>query len=196
MLRHYLLWVSSLFATSPNGVPGVRIPPLTDPSSGFLNLSTAFSAIWLASLFHPAATCRVRPVQGLLPSCSCLSHRETFCPHVVERTRAHRPRSAATLIRPDFEALIRTKKRCCSLGLTAQQLAPLFRFPSPPGSSPFSPWVLVPRDHPLLTSPAKVFDHSITSPSRLQRFPGEKMGWSVSRLPTCSRLSSLPLNRS
>jgi hypothetical protein len=46
-----------------------------------------------------------------------------------------------------------------------------------------------------VTSPAKVFAHTITSPSRLQRIPGEKMGLSVSRPPTCSRLSSLPLNR-
>jgi len=40
----------------------------------------------------------------------------------------------------DFEALIHTEKRYCSLGLTAPQLAPLFRLPSPPGTSPFPPW--------------------------------------------------------
>jgi hypothetical protein len=57
-----------------------RIPPLTVPSSGFLNLSTAFSAIQLAGLFHPAATYRVRPVQGLLPSCSSSSSSKEHLP--------------------------------------------------------------------------------------------------------------------
>jgi hypothetical protein len=137
------------------------------PSSGFLNLSTALSAIWLAGLFHPATTYRVRPVQGLLPSRSrSLSSREP-CPLVVQQTIAHQPKPAATLVCLDFEAFLRTKKRFCGLGLTAPQLAPLIRLLSPPGSSPFSPCASVPQNNPLMTLPAKVFAYTIASPSRL-----------------------------
>jgi hypothetical protein len=42
-------------------------------------------------------------------------------------------------LRLDFEALLHTKQRCRSLGLTAPQLAPLVRFVSPPGAPPFRP---------------------------------------------------------
>jgi hypothetical protein len=57
-----------------------RVPSLTVPSSGFLNLSTAFSTIRLTGLFHPAATYRVHPVQGLLPSCSSSSSSKERLP--------------------------------------------------------------------------------------------------------------------
>jgi hypothetical protein len=43
------------------------VPTLRDvPSSGFLNLSTAFSTFGFAGFFHPAATSRVS-VQGFDP---------------------------------------------------------------------------------------------------------------------------------
>jgi len=80
-LRRYLLWVSSLFTTSPNGVPLCeRVPSLTAPPSGFLSLATVFSAIQLAGLFHPTAMYRVHPVQGLLPSCSSSSSSKERLP--------------------------------------------------------------------------------------------------------------------
>jgi hypothetical protein len=137
MLRRYLPWVSSLIATSPNGIPhvGNATSPRFRPQafSTSRRLSPPFG---LLGLFHPAATYRVRPVQGLLPSCSCSPSSRERCPLVVKRTIAHQPRLAATSVRPDFEALIHTKKRCSSLGLTAPQLAPLVRFSSPPGAPP------------------------------------------------------------
>jgi len=52
--------VSSLFATSPDCVHSSRgFPrPRYVPSAGALNLSTAFSALRLSGLFHPAAASR------------------------------------------------------------------------------------------------------------------------------------------
>jgi len=74
--------------------------------------------------------------RGFSLRAAALPHRKSACPLVVSRTTAHQPRLVATLVRPDFEALLHTKKRCCSLGLTAPQPAPLVRFVSPPGSLP------------------------------------------------------------
>lgn len=137
---------SALFAASPKAsTPHEKSQSRFVPPPGFLNLSTAFSAIWLAGLFHPATTYRVRPVQGLLPSrSSSLSSREP-CPLVVQQTIAHQPKPASTLVCLDFEAFLRTKKRFCGLGLTAPQLAPLIRLLSPPGSSPFHPVLRFPK---------------------------------------------------
>jgi hypothetical protein len=116
----------------------MRAPTLTAPSSGFLNLSTAFSATWLLGLFHPNAMYRVRPVQGLLSSCSCSPSSEERCPLAVAGTKTHQPKPAAISSRLDFEAFIHTKQRYRSLGLTAPQLAPLVRFASPPGAPPLT----------------------------------------------------------
>jgi len=44
-----------------------RARPRYVPSSGFCNLSTAFSTSCFAGLFHPAATSRVTSVQGFVP---------------------------------------------------------------------------------------------------------------------------------
>jgi hypothetical protein len=93
-------------------------------------------------LFHPVASYRVAPVQGLLPSCSRFLSSRNAGPLAVRRTTAHQPRSAATIVHLDFEASIHTKIRCHRLGLTAQQPVPLVRFLSPPGaplSSPAAP---------------------------------------------------------
>lgn len=45
-----------------------------------------------------------------------------------------------------------------------------------------------------MTLPAEVFGYPMASPGRLQRIVSEKVGSSVSRLPTCSKLSSLPIS--
>ena len=54
-----------------------RLPsPRSVPPTGFLNLSTVFSASGFAGLFHPATTSRVHAVQGLLsPRSRALSSR-------------------------------------------------------------------------------------------------------------------------
>ena len=124
------------------------------------------------------------------------SRRRTFCPPAVVQANAHRPKPTATLACLDFEALLRTKMRCYRLGLTARQLAPLVRFSSPPGLLFSRRRLQLPEPHPLVTLSAEVFAHALTSPDRLERLANKRIGWSVSRLPTCSRLSSLPLSRS
>lgn len=122
--------VPSLIATSPKRVYNSRsIPTLRyAPSSGFLNLSTVSSAFWLAGLFHPAATSRVQPVQGLLPLRSHPSSSEGACPLAVsEPPLTHRnelPRSAASTSR------LFSAPRCVPTlrGLAAIPVAPFLRF--------------------------------------------------------------------
>jgi hypothetical protein len=137
-------------------------------------------------LFHPTAMSRVLPVQGILSSFSCSPSSRKRCPLAVVEVIAHpnyqRPFELPPSLHLDFEALFRMKQRCCSLGLTAPQLAPLLRFSSPPGAPPTSPCAPVPQSNPLMTLPAKVFAHTITSPSRLQRDPGE---WLAGLSPDC-----------
>jgi hypothetical protein len=147
----------------------VRGVPL--PLGSVLRLSQPLDGFLHQSAHRPISSCS--HVQG--SSCSGASPfvqlssliKRTFYPLVVKRTIAHRPKLASTLVRLNFEALLHTKKRFYGLGLTSPQLAPLVRFLSPPGSSPFSPCEPVPRFHPLMTLPAKDFAHTITSPSRL-----------------------------
>jgi len=75
------------------------------PSSGFLNRPTFYSALELAGLFHPAATSRVPPVQGLLSSRSHPSSSEGACLRVVEPLRAHRLAPVATRFGPRLRGL-------------------------------------------------------------------------------------------
>jgi len=104
--------VSSLFATSLEQVHSSQgFPsPCYVPSAGARNLSTAFSMLQLAGLFHPAAASRdsmtrsgVRARYRSHPSSS-----EGACPLAVgspiaRSIRSRRPRSACL----DFEAFIR-----------------------------------------------------------------------------------------
>jgi hypothetical protein len=64
-----------------------------------------------AGLFHPAATSRVRPVQGRLSPRSAQTLVELRCPLVVDASRAHRLATAATRSTLDFEALIHARPR-------------------------------------------------------------------------------------
>jgi hypothetical protein len=75
------------------------------PSSGFLNRPTFYSALELAGLFHPAATSRVPPVQGLLSSRSHPSSLEGACLQAVEPLRAHRLAPVATRLGPRLRGL-------------------------------------------------------------------------------------------
>jgi hypothetical protein len=89
-----------------------RLPrPRFGPSSGFLNLSTFFSALQPTGLFHPAATSRVSPVQGLLSPCSHPSSSEGACPQAVGPARLTRLRRLPSRSDLDFEAFIRTRAR-------------------------------------------------------------------------------------
>jgi len=69
-------------ATRSRRLPCLRFVP----SSGFLDLSTSFSALGLAGLFHPAATSRIHPVQGVLSPRSHPSSSEGACPQAVDRS--------------------------------------------------------------------------------------------------------------
>ena len=65
------LGVSFLFAASIQRVHSRRASRLTSvPSAAFRTLSTAYSSLYLADLFHPAATSRIS-APGFLPRPSC-----------------------------------------------------------------------------------------------------------------------------
>lgn len=114
-----------------------RLPrPRFVPSSGFLSLSTAFSAPRSVGLFHPTATSRVpRPFRGSFSPCSRPSSSKDRAPLVFGDRRAHpyeyeRP----PLGRLPFEALLHTKARCPRHRFhAASPPAPLLGFLSPPG---------------------------------------------------------------
>jgi len=108
-------WVSSLFATPPERVHSPRgFPsPRYVPSSGVLSLSTSYSALRLAGLFHPAAASRALLVQGLLsrrshpsssegaPPSPLVTHHssaETDARDGLPRPRGLSPRRAASRI--------------------------------------------------------------------------------------------------
>jgi hypothetical protein len=81
------------------------------PSSGALSLSTVYSAIGLAGLFHPAAMFRTTPFRGFSLRAAVLSHRESlaprpFDPHVLPGC------PAATRTNLGFEALFHAEQRC------------------------------------------------------------------------------------
>jgi hypothetical protein len=67
------------------------------PSSGFCNLSTAFSASGRVGLLHPTATSRVLSVQGFLSTRSRPDSSPGLFPLAVVEPTTHRPRSAATI---------------------------------------------------------------------------------------------------
>jgi hypothetical protein len=162
MLRLYLLWVSSLFTTSPNGVPCSRklsppcrrLSPTCKNQSPCIMRELPFSrlrpqAFSTSRRFSPPPGSRAyfipKPCTGFVlfrgfsPRAGVLPHRENVAPlPLPERRLAGRNRLPPSL-RLDFEALIHTKQRCCSLRLTAPQLAPLVRFASPPGALPAHP---------------------------------------------------------
>jgi hypothetical protein len=106
--------VSSLFATSLEQVHSLQgFPsPCYVPSAGAHNLSTAFSLLQLAGLFHPAAASRDSMTRSGVWALyhSHPSSSEGGCPLVVgspnaRSTRSRRPRSACL----DFEAFIRVE---------------------------------------------------------------------------------------
>lgn len=160
-MRLYLLWVSPLFTTSPNGVPYTKagkpasMPcelsfPREDYSSSCKDSHPCGSVLRLSQpldgflrhlafgLVSSQAMSRVRPVQGLLSPCSCSPSSRKLFPLAVAGTMTHRPRPIPPSSRLNFEALVHTKQRCRSLGLTAPQLAPLVRLSSPPGALPLT----------------------------------------------------------
>lgn len=114
-------------ATQPRKLPRSRFVP----SSGFRNLSTFCSALGLADLFHPAATSRVLPVQGLLFPRSHPSSSEGACPLAVAPPRAHRLSPAAARVGPRLRGLHPRETAFDTAQLfTTLHVAPLFGFVS------------------------------------------------------------------
>jgi hypothetical protein len=79
--------------------------PRCVPSTGFLNLSTAFSATGFAGLFRPAATSRVRLRPGVCPRFAA-GHGSSPLPASVPFRRARSPASRLPQTRPS------TPRRC------------------------------------------------------------------------------------
>jgi hypothetical protein len=79
------------------------------PPTGFLSLSTGYSATGFAGLFHPAATSRVSlPFRGFSRLTASLAHRQLVPPWCCPSSAHPRPRSqAAASELLTFEALIR-----------------------------------------------------------------------------------------
>lgn len=138
------------------------------PPSGFLNRPTFYSALELAGLFHPAATFRVPPVQGLLSSRSHPSSSEGACLQAVEPLRAHRLAPVATRLGPRLRGLYpREAAFNASPLFTEPHAAPLLGFLSSRRSRPtvdhryrrsplttfFAPGLRF-RDHSARSSPA------------------------------------------
>jgi len=85
--------------------------PRYGPASSFLNSLPAFSAHALAGLFHPAATSRVLPVQGLLSPHSHPSSSEGAFPLAVGTSALTTLRSLPRPKLLDYEAFICAKRR-------------------------------------------------------------------------------------
>jgi len=116
--------------------------PRFGPPAGFLNLSTASSALQLAGLFHPAATSRI-----LCRSGASLPSQRSFL--IGRRLPPCRCCIAARRLAPIFTGSSCAHVRCLSTSrpfsapgsvlqvwlFTAPKVAPLIEFLTPPGLS-------------------------------------------------------------
>lgn len=119
------------------------------PSSGFCNLSTAYSASGFVGLLHPTATSRVGSVQGFLSTRSRPDSSPGLFLLAVTGPTTHRPRSAATLGWLSFEAFLRESQRALRLVVSLPPSRSPLRLSS---SSRFRLVTVdpVPQVHPLL----------------------------------------------
>jgi hypothetical protein len=161
----------ALFATSPVRSHFSRRLPRRRyvPSFGFRNRPTSFSAHPLAGLFHPAATSRTHPVQGLLSSRSDPSSSEGAFPHAVGTSRAHLLSQAATRQAPRLRGLHpREVAFTVSPLFTAPRVAPLIEFLLPQALESYGRSQLT-CDPPLSTFTDRVFACALTRSARPQR---------------------------
>lgn len=161
----------ALFATSPVRSHFSRRLPRRCyvPSIGFRNRPTSFSAPELAGLFHPAATSRTHPVQGLLSSRSHPSSSEGAFPHAVGTNHARRLSPAATRPVPRLRGLHpREGAFAVSPLFTATRVAPLIEFLLLQARAPYGRSQLT-CDPPLSTFALRVFACALTRCARPQR---------------------------
>jgi hypothetical protein len=162
--------------------------------TGFLSLPTLFSAPHVRGLIsshRPRAG--FRPVQGFLSPRSAPSLIGRSCPLVVVCTTAHRPKPAATSVHLDFEALIRAEPRALRFGISR----PVSRSPHRVSvSSRLLPLLAVNSRYREPSAYDVPSDKTFTREgNRLTRCASSVLStrspaYSVSRLPTCSKLSS------
>jgi len=166
MPRFFALFATSLVRSHFSR----RLPRLRYvPSFGFLDRPTFFSALELAGLFHPAATSRVHPVQGLLSSRSHPSSSEGAFPHAVGTCRAHRLSSAAARRAPRLRGLHpREAAFAVSPLFTAPRAAPLIEFLLLQALASYGRSQLT-CDPPLSTFTLRVFAFALTRRARPQR---------------------------
>jgi hypothetical protein len=184
----------ALFATSPVRSHSFAPSPTRRfvPSSGFLDLSTSFSALGLAGLFHPAATSRFLPVQGLLSPRSRPSSSEGSAPLPslpVSLTDFRRLPLDQNL---DFEALLHARPRSLQ-NRYSQRCTPL---PSS-GSAPPGPLDFFRLDSaypcpPLSTFLRSAFARRDRGPTSSSASLPAKPGVASPLRPTCSRFRAFP----
>jgi len=185
--------VSSLFATSPERVHSPRgFPsPRYVPSSGALSLSTSYSALRLAGLFHPAATFRALLVQGLLSRRSHPSSSEGASPLAVGhrlligRNRCPQPASST----PRFFSASSSVQIVRQLA--SRPVAPLFEFLL----LQVSPARLQPRltqSTPLVKLPTVPSLARWPRPTFFSVYRRTILVASSPTRPTCPRISNLP----
>jgi len=167
--------------------------PRSVPSSGFLNLSTASSARRLAGLFHPAATSRTPPVQGLLPSPSRPPSSGGAAPLPLARKALTSAETAmSTPYAPRLRGLTPGEVALHRHGLTRTAARSPPQVPSPPGALFRRLRPRLPEAPPLLTLAASSFTRVKPSSARLQRLPTGGLGSSVTRLANPLEIPSLP----
>jgi hypothetical protein len=152
------------------------------PSSGFRSLSTAFSALGLAGLFHPAATSRTSRSGASHPAQPPFLFGRSF-PLAVAPPRAHRLSPAATRCGPRLRGLHPRKAAFDVARLfTPQHAAPLLGFISSRPSRPRS-IAAYPRS-PLTTLDRRAFAVRDRAPSPSSACLPKKPGFaSLLRLP-------------
>jgi hypothetical protein len=168
-------------ATQPRQLPRYRFVP----SSGFLGLSTSCSALGLAGLFHPAATSRVPPVQGLLAPRSHPPSSEGRAPRPLFRCALTDLRRLPRATDLGFEAFIRARSRSIQHSYSPRCMPLPSSGSSPPGPhSPRSITFYWRSPLPTFFSPRLRFRDRASSSSSASL---PRKAWlRVSAPPTCS----------
>jgi hypothetical protein len=165
--------VSSLFATRPRSVHSPRsVPsPATFRPQAFSASRRLAPLPGSTGLFHPAATSRVHPVQGLLPPCSTLLLSQEDCPLAVGARPLTTPKDGGHARSPRLRGLDPHEEALRRSGVTLAFARSPRRVLSSSRSQVTNPRVALPRLDPLLELPVRSLSRrrSLTRPRLLQR---------------------------
>jgi len=178
------LIVTSLDASTCAGVPSPlrSVHRRSQPLDGFLR-TRALQACFIPQP-RPGPSL---PFRGFFLRAADSLLQEDRAPLPLACERSPNRSSAATLTRPDFEALLHTKRRFKG-SIIKSCLRPLPSSGSSPPGSPFSRRVSrLTQDHPLMKSSSQHFARAPLQLDLLQRIINEKPGSFASKLPTCPR---------